>query len=81
MRINNFLGLGFYMLEHADDIGYICKFKEVSLDEGQRLLDNKQLDVLAIFPKDYVRSVYYGIDKPYLYQVRHSPVRISSLFV
>ena len=74
-----FLGLGFYMLEHADDIGYICKFKEVSLDEGQRLLDNKQLDVLAIFPKDYVRSVYYGIDKPISIRFGTAQSGISSL--
>lgn len=74
-----FLGIGFYMLEHADDIGYICKFKEVSLEEGQKLLDNEQLDVLAIFPKDYVRSVYYGVDVPISIRFGTAQSGISSL--
>lgn len=74
-----FLGIGFYMLEHSDEVGYICNFWEVSESEGQRMLDNDEIDVLAIFPDDYVRSLYYGIEKPITLRFGTSQSGIVSL--
>jgi len=74
-----FLGLGFYMLEHADGIGYVCKFREVTLEDGERLLEDEEIDVLAIFPDDYVKSVYYGIETPISLRFGTAQSGISSL--
>lgn len=74
-----FLGVGFYMLEHTDELGYICNFKEVSRQEGQQLLTKEELDVLILFPDDYVRNMYNGIEEPVTLRFGSAQSGISSL--
>lgn len=59
-----FLKFGLSLLENTDDIRYVCHFDYVSEKDGDYMLSQGKLDALAIFPKDYVKSVYQGVDKP-----------------
>lgn len=74
-----FLDMGLYMVQHTDKLKYICSFINVSEEKGQEMLENEQLDMLAIFPSDYVESVYYGVNEPIVVRFGSAQSGVSSL--
>lgn len=73
------LNMGLYMVEQTDNLRYICSFMNVTEERGQRLLEKEQIDVLAILPDDYIKSVYRGTDKPIIIRFGSSQAGASSL--
>ncbi len=74
-----FLEIALCLVEETDNIGDICSFIQVSKDEGQKMLDRKELDVLAIFPDNYVENIYYGTEDPIVVRFGSAQSGISSL--
>lgn len=76
---NHYIDLGMYIMQHTDDLKYVCNFKKVTEQDGQRDLQNEKLGALIIFPDDYVRSVYYGAENPIIIRFGTAQSGLTSL--
>ncbi len=75
----DFLDIALYLIEQTDDFGDICSFIFVSENEGQKMLEQKELDILTIFPDNYVKSVYRGTEEPIVVRFGTAQSGVSSL--
>lgn len=75
-----FIDFGMQFIENSDDLKYICDFQNVTEEDGQKMLETEELDVLVIFPDDYVESVYYGVEEPIILRYGKAQAGVSSLF-
>ena len=76
-----YLEMGIYVLQHMESTKEICHFEIVEADEGMQKLEDKRLDALFLFPKSYVRSVYYGVEEPIELRFGTAQTGISSLLL
>lgn len=76
---SHYIDIGMYIMQHTDDLKYVCDFKKVTEQEGQQGLENEKLDALIIFPDDYVRSVYYGGEMPIIIRFGTAQSGLSSV--
>ncbi|MBO4395252.1 MAG: ABC transporter permease [Eubacterium sp.] len=76
-----FSGFVTQAMNSLGEIGEAFSFEEMSEDEGSELLEQGEITTLLIVPDDYVRSLFYGENKPVTIRYASSHADIPSLLL